>query len=221
MCAIRRVLSDEIVPARAPWAGRVKPGQFVKIVDLKGRQAVDFLCYNANDREERYSAPNTLKAAATLSLTRGHVLYSDLANPMFEIVDDTYGGHDTIGGCCSAPSNFMLYGVKDCPGCRENFLAALSTFGMGRRDIVPNVNFFMRVGISDAGAAAIAPANSAAGSYVELRAAMDVLVAVSNCPQINNPANGYDPTEIKITISEMSGAGSLPERSPTEARTQS
>lgn len=194
-------LFDGIIPAGAPWGGRVVSGQSLKIVDLKGQQAVDFLCYNADDIEERYSAPNTLKAAATLSLTRGHVLYSDLANPMLEIIDDTYGGHDTIGGCCSAPSNRMLYGVKDCPGCRENFLEALAAFGMGRRDVVPNVNFFMKVGISDAGVAAVATADSAPGSYVELKAKMDLLVAVSNCPQINNPANGYNPTEIRITIS--------------------
>jgi uncharacterized protein YcgI (DUF1989 family) len=121
---------------------------------------------------------------------------------MFEIVDDTFGGHDTIGGCCSAPSNRMLYGVEDCPGCRENFLTALSAFGMTRRDIVPNVNFFMQVAISATGTAAIAPAVSAAGSYVELAAKMDLLVAISNCPQMNNPANGYNPTPIKITISD-------------------
>jgi uncharacterized protein len=193
---------DGVVPAGAPWAGRIRSGQSLRITDLKGRQAVDFLCYNANDIEERYSAPNTLKAAATLSLTTGHVLYSDLANPMFEIVDDTFGGHDTIGGCCSAPSNRMLYGVEDCPGCRENFLTALSAFGMTRRDIVPNVNFFMQVAISATGTAAIAPAVSAAGSYVELAAKMDLLVAISNCPQMNNPANGYNPTPIQITISD-------------------
>ena len=193
---------DGVVPAGAPWAGRIRSGQSLRITDLKGRQAVDFLCYNANDIEERYSAPNTLKAAATLSLTTGHVLYSDLANPMFEIVDDTFGGHDTIGGCCSAPSNRMLYGVEDCPGCRENFLTALSAFGMTRRDIVPNVNFFMQVAISATGTAAIAPAVSAAGSYVELAAKMDLLVAISNCPQMNNPANGYNPTPIKVTISD-------------------
>jgi uncharacterized protein len=193
---------DEIIPPGAPWAWRVKAGQSLKITDVRGQQAVDFLCYNANDVEERYHAPNTLKAAAAFGLTRGHILYSDLANPMLEIVDDTYGGHDTIGGCCSAPSNLMLYGVKDCPGCRENFLKALATFGMGRRDIVPNVNFFMKVGFGDNGEAVIAPGDSAPGAYVELRARMDLLVAVSNCPQINNPCNGFNPTEIRIAVFE-------------------
>ena len=198
----RRIILDEIVPARAPWGGTVMRGQRLRIVDSEGRQAVDFLCYNLNDREERYSAPNTIKAAGTISLTAGHTLYSDLAQPIFKIVEDSYGSHDTIGGCCSAPSNLMLYGVPDCSGCRENFLAALAKFDMGRRDVVPNVNFFMRVPVERGGTAAIARGDSPAGSYVELEAAMDAIVAISNCPQINNPANDYKPTPIRVVISE-------------------
>ena len=197
-----RIILDEIVPARAPWGGTVMRGQRLRIIDSEGRQAVDFLCYNLHDREERYSAPNTIKAAGTISLTAGHTLYSDLAQPIFKIVEDSYGSHDTIGGCCSAPSNLMLYGVPDCPGCRENFLAALAKFDMGRRDVVPNVNFFMRVPVERGGTAAIARGDSPAGSYVELEAAMDAIVAISNCPQVNNPANDYNPTPIRVVISE-------------------
>jgi urea carboxylase-associated protein 1 len=196
----RRIVLDQIVPAREPWSGIIGEGQSLRIIDREGRQAVDFLCYNARDREERYSAPNTIKAAGTISLTKGHALYSDLAQPLFTIVDDTYGSHDTIGGCCSAPSNLMLYGVKDCPGCRENFLTALKAHGMGRRDIVPNVNFFMRVPVERSGAAAIARGDSMPGSYVELRAEMDALAVISNCPQINNPANDYNPTSIQVIV---------------------
>jgi uncharacterized protein YcgI (DUF1989 family) len=96
----------------------------------------------------------------------------------------------------------MLYGVKNCPGCRENFLKGLEQFGMGRRDIVPNINFFMRVPVQGAGKAAIADGDSAPGSYVELRAEMDVLAVISNCPQINNPANDYNPTAIQLVITE-------------------
>jgi urea carboxylase-associated protein 1 len=198
----RKVLLDETINAGAPWGGVVKSGQRLRIVDLNGRQAVDFLCYNLHDREERYSAPNTIKAAEAIFLTKGHALYSDLARPMLKIVEDSYGAHDTIGGCCSAPSNRMLYGVHDIPGCRENFLAALAPFGMGRRDIVPNVNWFMRVPVEPGGGTAIAPGNSPPGSYVELEAAMDVIVVVSNCPQINNPANDYNPTPIRVVVSE-------------------
>ena len=202
MTDARKIILDEIVPARAPWGGTVMRGQRLRIIDSEGCQAVDFLCYNLQDREERYSAPNTIKAAGTISLTAGHILYSDLARPIFKIVEDSYGSHDTIGGCCSAPSNLMLYGVADCPGCRENFLAALAKFDMGRRDVVPNVNFFMRVPVERGGTATIARGDSPPGSYVELAAAMDVIVAISNCPQINNPANDYNPTPIRVVISE-------------------
>src|ERR1700736_2092428 len=130
-----RVVLDQIIPAKMPWSGIIKKGQHLRIIDREGRQAVDFLCYNADDTSERYFAPNTIKAAGTISLTKGHVLYSDEANPLFSIIEDSYGSHDTIGGACSASSNFMLYGVKECPGCRENFLKALSQHAMGRRDI--------------------------------------------------------------------------------------
>lgn len=198
-----RVVFDQIVPAGAPWSGIIKKGQYLKIVDTHGKQAVDFLCYNAQDRDERYFAPNTIKAAGTISLTKGHILYSDQAQPIFTIVEDTYGSHDTIGGACSAPSNLMLYSVRNCPGCRENFLKGLEQFGMGRRDIVPNINFFMRVSVEGAGrTAAIARGDSAPRSFVELRAEMDAIALISNCPQINNPANDYNPTSIQLIITE-------------------
>src|SRR3990172_1040190 len=115
------VVSDDIVPAGAPWGGGVRLGERLRIIDPEGEQGVDFLCYNAVGPEERYHAPNTIKKARTLALTKGHVLYSDVGRAMLTIVEDTCGFHDTIAGCCSAPSNLMLYGVKDMPGCRENF----------------------------------------------------------------------------------------------------
>jgi urea carboxylase-associated protein 1 len=197
-----RVILDEIVPARMPWSGVVRKGQRLRIVDREGKQAVDFLCYNADEPDERFHAPNTIKAAGTISLTKGHTLYSDVARPIFTIVEDTYGSHDTIGGACSAPSNFLLYGVKDCPGCRENFLKALANHGLGRRDIVPNVNFFMKVPVERSGNAAIARGDSLPGTFVELRAEMNALVVISNCPQINNPCNDYNPTSIQVVVTE-------------------
>ena len=191
---------NEIVQAGTPWCGIVPRGRILRITDLHGRQAVDFLCYNALEPEERYHAPNTMKAAGTIFLTTGHVLYSDIARPIFTIIEDQFGGHDTIGGCCSAPSNRMLYGVENCPGCRENFLQAMSRHGLGRRDIVPNVNFFMRVPVEHDGSAAIAHGVSPAGCEVALRAEMDALAVISNCPQVNNPCNGYSPTPIQVQI---------------------
>jgi urea carboxylase-associated protein 1 len=190
----------ETVPARKPWAGTVSKNQILRIIDLKGRQAVDFLCYNAEDTQERYSAPNTMKIAGKTVLTKGHALYSDLARPLFTIIEDTYGRHDTIGGCCSAPSNLLLYGAENSPGCRENFLHALNEFGMGRKDIVPNVNFFMQVHIKRDGRMEIARGNSPPGSFVDLRAEMDVLTVLSNCPQVNNPCNDFTPTPIRVVV---------------------
>ena len=193
-------MSDEIVPAGAPWSAVVKRGQVLRITDLEGQQAVDFLCYNAADPLERYHAPNTLKAAGSIFLTTGHKLYSDIARPIFTIIEYQFGGHDTIGGCCSAPSNEMLYGVKNCPGCRENFLTALARHGLGRRDIVPNINWFMRVPVEQDGGAAVALGVSPPGCQVALRAEMDALAVISNCPQVNNPCNNFKPTPIRVQI---------------------
>jgi hypothetical protein len=190
---------SEIIPARGYWSRVVRKGESLRIVDTHGQQAVDFLCYNAATPEERYHAPNTIKKAGHILLTAGDVLYSDYARPLFTIVADTFGGHDTIGGCCSRPSNEMLYGVAN-DGCRENFLKALAPYGLGWRDIVPNVNWFMTVPVGAAGDAAIALGSSKPGDHVELRAEMDVLAVISNCPQVLNPCNNYNPTEIEVQV---------------------
>jgi len=198
-----KVVVDEQVPAGKPWARVIEQGRRLRIIDLHGHQGVDFLCYNAKAPEERYHAPNTLKAARTLRLTRGHVLYSDVARPIFSITDDSCGAHDTIGGCCSASSNEMLYGVADCPGCRENFLTALAQFGLGRRDIVPNINFFCNVPVLDGGRLAdtvFTESRSEPGGYVELRAEMEALAVISNCPQVNNPCNNGEPSAIRVMV---------------------
>lgn len=197
------VIHDEIVPARAPWSSIVRRGQVLRIVDLEGIQGVDFLCYNAAAPEERYHAPNTIKKSRTLYLTKGHALYSDVARPLFTIVDDSCGYHDTIGGCCSGPSNEMLYGVPGTTGCRENFFKALAPFGLGRKDIVPNVNFFCHVPVYQGNNLAertFVDGPSKPGDHVDLRAEMDTIAAVSNCPQVNNPATGGNPTPIRVMI---------------------
>lgn len=194
---------EETIRAGRPWARIVRHHQVLRIVDLEGQQGVDFLCYNAERPEERYHAPNTLKACRTLCLGKGHTLYSDEARPLFTIIEDTCGGHDTIGGCCSAPSNAMLYGVEDCPGCRENFLEALAAFGLGRKDIVPNANFFCNVPVLENGQLAetvFLEGRSRRGDFVDLLAEMDALAVISNCPQLNNPCNSGKPTSIKAVV---------------------
>ncbi len=194
--------SDEIVPAGKSWSRVIPKGHYLTIVDLEGQQGVDFLCYNAEHPEERYHAPNTIKASQTLKLTAGHILYSDIARPIFRFTHDSCNGHDTIAGCCSAPSNEMLYGVPDCPGCRENFLHELSKHGLGRKDIVPNINFFCNVPVhhGDLAEAVFVDGESGPGDYIVLRAEINALAVISNCPQVNNPCNSGSPTDIRVLV---------------------
>jgi urea carboxylase-associated protein 1 len=200
-----RVVEDRVLAAGGEWAGIVRADQVLRIVDLEGRQAVDFLCYAAADPSERYSAADTIKVAATIFLTTGHALYSDMGRRLFTIVADTCGRHDTIGGCCSAESNRLRYGVDGTPNCRDNFLRALARFGLGKKDIVANVNWFMNVPVGADGGTAITDGLSRPGDYVDLRAETEVLAAVSNCPQIHNPCNGGRPTPIRLVTYEPAG----------------
>ena len=199
-------LVNEVIKPGSYWHKVLKPGQCLRIVDLEGQQGVDFLCYNANNLEERYHAPNTIKAATSIHIGQHSVLYSDYANPLMTVTEDsTAGGHDTIAGCCSSWSNQMLYGVAGVPGCRENFLDALAGYGLGWRDIVPNINFFCSVPVHDDGATeqtVFVRGSSIAGDYVTLRADTDVLAVLSNCPQVNNPCNSGTPTEIRVDVFE-------------------
>jgi uncharacterized protein len=204
-----RVVEDRTVPPGGEWSGRVAAGHVVRLVDLEGRQAIDFLCYDAADPSERYNAADTLKVAGTLFVTTGHALYSDMGRRLFTIVADTCGRHDTIGGCCSAESNRLRYGVEGTPNCRDNFLRALARLGLGKKDIVANVNFFMNVPVGPDGKMAIVDGLSRPADYVDLRAETDTLVALSNCPQIYNPCNGGRPTPIRLVVyAPLSGTGS-------------
>lgn len=196
------VLSDTIVPPRTPWSGVVQRNQCLRIIDLEGLQAVDFLCYNAHDAAERYCAADTMKIAGKIFLERDTVLYSNLANPLFTITDDTCGWHDTIGGCCSLESNQVRYNAENTPNCRDNFLSALEPHGLGRKDIVANINFFMYVPVEEDGTMAIVDGRSKPGDYIDLKAEMDVLAVLSNCPQMNNPAAGFNPTPIRVIVWE-------------------
>ena len=194
------ILTDTIVPPGDPWSAVVPQGQHLRLVDLEGRQAVDFLCYNATDPAERYCAADTMKISGSIYLEQGVTLYSNLANPMFSITEDTCGRHDTIGGCCSLESNRVRYGVDGQPNCRDNFLAGLEPHGLGAKDVVANINFFMYVPVEADGSMAIVDGLSKPGDFVDLRAETDVLAVLSNCPQMNNPANGFNPTPIRVIV---------------------
>ncbi len=198
----RAPLLDIIVPAGEPWSGRLRRGQRFRIIDMEGNQAVDTLFYNAADTAEHYSAQDTIRAQQRLYLTTGSVLVSNLGRPMMEIVADTCGRHDTLGGACSAESNTVRYALdkRRMHSCRDNFLMAIGrdALPLGKRDLAANINFFMNVPVSPAGQLEFADGISAANRYVELHALMDVLVLISNCPQLNNPCNAYNPTPIRL-----------------------
>ena len=199
------VLTDLVVAPGEPWSGLVRAGEHLRIVDLEGCQAVDFLCYNADDPAERYCAADTMKIAGSIFLSRGVTLYSNLARPLFHLVEDTCGYHDTIGGCCSRESNAVRYGAHDTANCRDNFLRALEPHGLGRKDIVANINLFMYVPVEPDGAMAIVDGRSRPGDYVDMRAGMDVLAVLSNCPQMHNPANAYNLTPIRVIVWQPGG----------------
>ena len=191
---------EETVAAGKAWSRRIEAGEVLRIVDLEGHQAVDFLCYCANDLEDRYSATNTIKVQGSVYVRKRTVLYSDAGLALMTVVEDTFGRHDTIYGCCSEANNFLRYGVRGFPSCYANFLTALQPYGLSRSAIVGNVNFFMQVPVLDNGGAAVAPAVSPPGSYVDLRAERATLAVLSNCPQIHNPCNGYNPTPIRTIV---------------------
>lgn len=196
------IVHDVVVPARAPWLHRVAAGQTLRIVDLEGNQAVDFLLYAAADDAERYSAQDTVAAQGNLFLREGTVLRSNEGRAMMTITATSVPYHDTIGGACSCESNTLRYGhhTKAEHACVENFLEANLLEGRGKRDIVSNINFFMNVPVEADGSLGIVDGISAPGLTVDLRAEMDVIVVVSNCPQINNPCNGFNPTPVRMIV---------------------
>lgn len=196
------IVLDEVVAARSPWAAVVPTGARLRIVDLKGNQAVDFLVYDATDPDLRYDAAATIAAQGNVFLTTGSVLRDGDGEPLMTIVGDTCGRHDTIGGACSCESNTVRYGhhTKHQHACVDNFLTILAPHGRGKRDLVSNINWFMNVPVEPDGALGIVDGLSGPGKYVELRADRDVLAVISNCPQINNPCNAFDPTPVQVTV---------------------
>ncbi len=194
----------EVISAGTWWLREINRGQTLRIVDLEGNQAADTLFFNAADPSERYSADQTIQTQAALYLTTGTRLMSNRRNALLTITADTCGRHDTLGGACSRESNTMRYAHdKECMhACRDSFIRGAQEWGMGltKRDLPPNINFFMNVPVTPEGGLSFADGISAPGRYVEMIAAMDVICLISNCPQLNNPCNGWNPTPIEVFI---------------------
>ena len=172
----------------------------MRIVDIEGEQGVDFLVYNADDYTDRYAAADTMKINGGIFIEKGTVLHSINCNPLMTVTEDTCGAHDTIGGCCSDGINRTRYDDPGQLNCRDNFLAELDKWGMDERDMVANINFFAYVPVGPKGEMDFKPPISKPGDYVDLRAERDVLTIISNCPQMNNPAAGFNPSPLQVTI---------------------
>ena len=196
------ILLDEVVQPRAPWSAVVSRGDILTIVDVGGNQSGDCLLYNAQDTDERYSVPDTIAWSGHVYVRTGTILRSNEGNPLATVVANEIDRQDTIGGACGKESNTVRYGHHTAAehGCRENFLAEAARHGMGARDIVSNLNWFMNVPIEADGTLGIVNGISGPGKRVALRAEMDILVLVSNCPQMNNPCNDFNPTPLRMIV---------------------
>jgi len=199
-----RVVLDQEIPARTPWSAIIKKGQSLRIIDTYGQQAVDTLFYNAHDFQERYSGQDTLRAQGSAYISLGTQLMSNEGRVMLRVTADSCGLHDTCAGACSCESNTVRFGhhTKYQHACRENFIIEAAKHGMTKRDIVPNLNFFMNVPFDASGNFTVVDGVSKPGDHVEMVAEMDVLCLISNCPQVNNPCNGFFPTPIQVMIFE-------------------
>jgi len=197
--------SRHVIDAGDYWLHVVKAGETLRMVDLEGNEAVDTLFYAADDPSERYSAMDTVRAQGAVYLSTGSVLMSSENRPMLTITADTCGRHDTLGGACAAESNTVRYALdrKHMHSCRDSWLRAIAEhedMGLSKRDITHNINFFMNVPVTPEGGLDFADGISGPGKYVEMRAEMDVIVLISNCPQLNNPCSGFDPTPVEMII---------------------
>jgi uncharacterized protein len=198
------IVLDEVIPARSPWSAVVAAGRVLTIVDVGGNQSGDCLLYNAHDTAERYSVPDTIAWGGNVYVRAGTVLRSCLGNPLATVVANETDRQDTIGGACGKESNTLRYGHHTTSehGCRENFLAEAARYGLGARDIVSNLNWFMNVPIEADGTLGIVDGISGPGKRVAFRAETDLLVLISNCPQMNNPCNDFNPTPLRAIITE-------------------
>ena len=194
------ILEDTVVPEGEPWSVRLAAGDVLRLVDLEGQQAVDFLCYSTDDLADRYNAANTIKLNGNIYLGQDSTLWSVRARKLMTIIEDTCGFHDTIYGCCSVEVDDVRFGKNNGKGCQGNFETELAKHGLDRRDIVANVNFFMRVPVEESGVLSIVPGLSKPGDYLSLRAERDVLAVLSNCPECLNNAAGFKPTPIRVIV---------------------
>lgn len=201
------VLWEETVPGGNHWSGILRRGSALRLTDLGGGANVAALFYNREEKLERYNMPDTLKAQYTAFLTAGHVCYSDMGRVLCSIVGDSVGWHDTFCGISDAGLIEKKYGVANYQthrndmyrSAKDGLLIELGKYGLGKRDLVANVNFFSKVTADEAGKLLFHPDHSPAGSTVDLRFDMDTLVVLSTAPHPLDPKPEYKPSAVKLT----------------------
>jgi uncharacterized protein YcgI (DUF1989 family) len=172
-----------IIPERSGVAFILKQGQQLKVIDLKGEQVSDFVCFNLHDKREYLSSGRTIDYAETIFLTKGHPFYSNRSNVMFTMAEDTVGRHDFLLTPCSAEMFRIIYGHTDPhQGCFGNLANALEPFGIAADSIPVCFNIFMHVAVDGlSGKISVRPPKSAAGDFVVLEATMDLIVGMTAC----------------------------------------
>jgi urea carboxylase-associated protein 2 len=201
------MLWEELVAGGAHWSGLLRRGTTLRLMDVAGGGNVSLLLFNNDDRLERYNMPDTLKAQHTAFLTRGFVCYSDMGRVLCSITDDTCGWHDTICGVTGPALTQKKYGVARYQERRnqwfqngyDGLLTELGKYGLGKRDLTANINFFSKATVDGEGTLHYQPGNSLAGSYVDLRFEMNVLVVLSTSQHPLDPSPLYQPQEVRLT----------------------
>tara|TARA_R110000782_G_scaffold124850_23_gene216408 strand:- start:8014 stop:8754 length:741 start_codon:yes stop_codon:yes gene_type:complete len=195
----KEIMYEDEIPGGAHWSMLMRKGTTLRLIDKEGGANVGMLFFNANDKLERYNAPDTLKCQHTFKLTKGHCLYSDMGRIFCSIIEDTVGWHDTVGGNLTDVNMKNKWDVKSYQEQRNNwtlsgthsFLVELAKNGLGERDLAANLNWFSRVFTDAEGNLNFDPSNSKAGDYVDLRFEMDTLVLFHTCPHPLNNAADY------------------------------
>lgn len=202
---VEDAIYDEVLEAGCGWMHELLPGQSFRILDIEGNQAVDTTFYDMADPEDHYGAVTTIVMQKNIYLTTGSILRAESGKPLLEITADKTGRHDTLGGCCSSQSNTVRYAREKryMHNCRDSFMLQMADhdeMGLHKRDLAPNINFFMNVPVTKEGGLKFDDGVSAPGNYVEMKALAHVMIVISNCPQLNNPCNAYHPTPVRLLI---------------------
>ena len=192
------IFARETIPGGWYWTTRLKGGETIRIANRSGTSCVSLQAWNSLDPSERLNHADTIKVQWAVTLRKGRVVLSDMGRVMFSIVEDTSFMHDTLAGGSTAATNAARYGQVPTRNTRDNFVLAAGKLGLDRRDVVPCISFFAPVNVDAAGRFTWNAAGRNAGDFVDLRAEMDMLIALSNCPHPLDPAPVYDPQPVDI-----------------------